>query len=260
METEEINNQTTETTTETTNQTQTMETTNYHSDLGWKIAKAEADIKEALLEGFCETEKSVGDAECSIIKTVGDAECSINKNVDEAESRIVDRLGTYAYDAAKDRSDIAQRYSAQLNAVERDLQNRVHENRQVLTKEIADKADRTTDLLRGDVIDVKNQLRSFETSAAKSFCDLETQGLKNTTKILEKLAADKYDALKDELDEERSKRHFDRYASNFNLQAQEMNYLKNMLNSVEQNQRFSSKTVQFGAGNVAIPTQTANQA
>ncbi len=43
------------------------------------------------------------------------------------------------------------------------------------------------------------------------------------------------------------------------LIANELNGLKTLINSVEQNQRFNSKTVQFGTGNLAGTAQTANQ-
>ncbi len=83
--------------------------------------------------------------------------------------------------------------------------------------------------------------------------------MKNTERILSQMSANKYDALKDELDETRLECRTRDHAHAFALQNQEIASLKQMIGSVEQTQRFSSKTVQFGAGNVAIPTQTANQ-
>lgn len=253
-----------------TTKTTTMETSTSNDYLSWlaanqiaelrrDVAKSEADLKHFNGNHFCEIEKSIGDAECNVSRKIGDAECSINKNVDDVENHLIDRMGTYAADNFKNQSDIAQRYTGQLNAAERDLQNRIHENRFVLTKEIGDKNDRTIDTLGRDFTDVKNQLRYFEASNAEKFCDLKTQGLLNTQKVLDELAKNKYDALKDELDEERSKRHFDKYASDFALQSQDINYLKQMISSVEQTQKFSSKTTQFGTGNLAGTAQTANQ-
>lgn len=224
-------------------------TANQISEVRRDVAKSEADIKHMLGDGFCSIEKSIGDSECAISKEVGDAECNILRKV-----------GDSACEAQKDRSDIAQRQSSHLSSVERDLQNRIHETRFILSKEIGDKNDRTIDILGAGLTDVRNQLRYFETSTAEKFCDLKTQGLLNTQKILDEMAKNKYDALKDELDETRAYRHADKHAYNFALAQNEINSLKAMVNSVEQTQRFSSKTVQFGAGNVAIPTQTANQA
>ncbi len=223
------------------------------------IAKSEADIKYAVGEGFCGVEKSIGDAECAVIDKLGNYAADNFKNQSDIAQRQSDWLGTYSRDNFKNQSDIAQRQGAALNSVERDLQNRIHENRMILTKEIGDKNDRTIDIFGRDILDVKNQLRYFETSTAEKFCRLETDGLKNTQKILDTLAANKYDALKDELDETRASKYADKYAHGFALQTQDINYLKQMINSVEQTQKFNSKTVQFGAGNVAIPTQTANQ-
>ena len=193
---------------------------------------------------FCELEKSLGDAECHLL----------------------DRMGTYAQDSFKNASDIAQRQALSQTAMERDLQNRIHENRFFLTKEISDsakyleaKSERASDKADAEFTNLKDQLRYFETSVAKQFCQIETEGLRNTSKILETLAANKYDALKDEVDAIRADRYADKYGYNFALQNQELNSLKQMINSVEQSQRFGSKTVQFGAGNSAGTAQTANQ-
>lgn len=142
-----------------------------------------------------------------------------------------------------------------LSNVERDLQNRIFETQKealeakcaVLTK-VADESKY-----------LSNQSRNFEVSVDKQFCEVKEEGYKNTQKILDQMAANKYDAAKDELDETRLELWNLKSASNFALQNQEIANLKNMINSVEQTQKFSSKTVQFGAGNVALPTQTANQ-
>ena len=173
-------------------------------DLRRDVAKSEADIKEAVGRGFCET-----------LKSIGDAECAISKNA----------------------MDIAHRSTIHLNSVERDIQNRVLENRQVFTAEL-------------------NQL---ERSLSEKLCDIKSDGRENTRLILDRLTQDKLDEKNEIIDSLRHERAHDKYAHLFALQNQELSSLKQMINSVEQTQRFSSKTVQFGAGNVAIPTQTANQ-
>lgn len=195
----------------------------------------------------------------SILSKLGDAECSIIKEINDAECDLIDRMGTYAQDNFKNQSDIAQRQSIALTAMERDIQNRLHETRFILSKDIADRTERISDKSDAQFANVKDQLRYFETSVAKQFCHIETEGLKNTSKILETLAANKYDALKDEVDSIRADRHSDKYSYSFALQNQELAYLKNMIGSVEQTQRFGSKTVQFGTGNTAGTAQTANQ-
>jgi hypothetical protein len=220
---------------------------------------SEARISDAVMGGQAGILREVGTLSGAILGKLGSVECSVNKEVGDAECAIIDRMGTYAQDNFKNQSDIAQRQSAALAAVERDLSNRIHESRFLLSKEISDKADRLADKSDSQFTDIKNQLRYFETSVAKQFCHLETEGLKNTSKILETLAANKYDALKDEVDAIRADRYADKYGYNFALQNQELAYLKNMIGSVEQNQKFGSKTVQFGAGNQAGTAQTANQ-
>jgi hypothetical protein len=220
---------------------------------------SEARVSDAVMAGQAGILREVGTLSGAILGKLGSVECNINKEVGDAECAIIDRMGTYAQDNFKNQSDIAGSIKGQLTDLERDLQNRIHENRFLLSKEISDKTARLEDKSYEQFTDVKNQLRYFETSVAKQFCHLETEGLKNTSKILETLAANKYDALKDEVDAIRADRYADKYGYNFALQNQELNSLKQMINSVEQTQKFNSKTVQFGAGNVATPTQTANQ-
>lgn len=222
----------------------------------------------------------------------GDSFCSVEKSIGGVESRLIDKLGNYAFDNAKNHSDIAARQAqdsstnaynsmkaqadiaadqaAQATQFERDLQNRVHESRMILAKEIGDKASRTEDIINsnalrvadqinGQFTDIKNQLRYMETDSIKQFAALEVAGLKNTATVLEVLSANKYDALKDEVDAIRADRHSDRFGYQFALQGQELNYLKQSIGSVENNQRFGSKTVQFGTGNTSGTAQTANQ-
>lgn len=231
--------------------------------------------------GFCDLEKSIGDAKSILLMRAGDSEARLSAlvasgegkvitEVNDAESTLLDKMGDIAYDNAKNHSDIASRQASALTSMERDLQNRIHENRSYILKEIGDKSSRTEDIINNNALrvadqssaqfgDLKNQLRYFEVSTTEKFGRLETEGLKNTSRILETIAANKYDALKDEVDAIRSDRYADKYGYNFALQNQELNYLKNMIGSVEQNQRFGSKTVQFGTGNTAGTAQTANQ-
>ena len=235
-----------------------------------RTGDAEARLGALVTSGDASILGKVGETGCDILTKIGDSECSITKEVGDVKSTLIDRMGTYAADNSKYQADIALKNVMALNSFERDIQNRVHETRQILTKEIGDKASRTEDIINSNALrvadqlalqfsDVKNQMRNFEISTAKQFCTLETEGLKNTSRILETLAANKYDALKDEVDAIRADRYADKYGYNFALQSQELNYLKNMINSVEQTQKFGSKTVQFGAGNSAGTAQTANQ-
>jgi len=245
--------------------------------LSVQIGASEARISDAFHAGQSRLADSVtsGDSAilreisksaCDILTKVGGAECSIITEVNDAESKIVDRMGTYAQDNFKNQSDIAARTAGQLGSVERHLQDKIHENRFLLSKEVSDRAEwlsnrveKASDKSDAQFMNIKDQLRYFETSVAKQFCHLETEGLKNTSKILETLSANKYDALKDEVDAIRADRYADKYGFNFALQNQELNSLKQMIGSVEQTQKFGSKTVQFGTGNLAGTAQTANQ-
>lgn len=206
----------------------------------------------------------------SLEKSIGDVKSTIGIEVGEAECAIIDRMGTYASADIKNASDIAQRQSDALNSFERDLQNRVHETRQILSSEISANSARIQDVTLASAnrlgdksdaqyADIKNQLRYMETDSIKQFAALEVAGLKNTAAILEVLSANKYDALKDEVDSIRADRYADKHSYGFALQNQELTYLKNMIGSVEQTQRFGSKTVQFGTGNTSGTAQTANQ-
>jgi hypothetical protein len=237
-----------------------------HSRLADSMTTGHSRLADSMTTGHSSIAREVSNGTCSILSKIGDSECSI-----------IDRMGNYAQDNFKNQSDIASRTTGQLTDLERDIQNRIHETRFLLSKEISDKTggiqdklshktdwltariEKVSDKADGQFADVKNQLRNFETSVYKQFCNLETEGLKNTSKILETLAANKYDALKDEVDAIRADRYADKYGFNFALQNQELSYLKQMINSVEQTQKFGSKTVQFGTGNTAGTALTANQ-
>lgn len=223
------------------------------------VSSGHSRLADVISSGHSSILREVGGSKCDILTKIGDSECSLTKEINDSESVLTDRMGSIALDNFKNQSDIAQRQSMALTAMERDLQNRLHETRFLLSKDIADRTERVSDKSDGQFANLKDQLRYLETSMGKQFCNLETEGLKNTTKILETLAANKYDALKDEVDSIRADRYADRYGYNFALQNQELAYLKNMINSVEQTQKFGSKTVQFGTGNTAGTAQTANQ-
>jgi hypothetical protein len=227
---------------------------------------SEARISDTVMGGQAGLLREIGTLSGQTLSKIGAAECSIIKEVNDAEMNVIDRLGSYAAADIKNQSDIASRTAGQLTDLERDLQNRIHETRFLLSKEISDKSEglankveKVSDKSDAQFANVKDQLRYFETSVAKQFCHLETEGLKNTSKILETLAANKYDALKDEVDAIRADRYADKYGYNFALQSQELNSLKQMINSVEQTQKFNSKTVQFGNANRSGTDQTANQ-
>jgi len=232
-----------------------METVNSSTGYVGAYSSSNDALTGVAAYGICDLRRDIAKAESDLRETIhnqslvqGTEFCAVNKSIHEAECNVI-----------KNDNDIAHRNTIHLNSVERDLQNRILENRQVLTSIIGDKTDRVLDRIDREAIDLKNQLRAFEMSNAEKFCELKTEGFKNTQKILDELAKNKYDAIKDELDETRLSKYHDKSGYQFALQNQEIASLKQMINSVEQNQKFSSKTVQFGTGNLAGTAQTANQ-
>ena len=214
--------------------------------------------------------------------------------------KLIDRMGTYAAFDAKDKSDIAQRQAsdmfasqalvsknfsdtasanslqnaigmkaltdatagnlAQMTAFERDTNNRLHETRWLLAKETQDNARFVMTDAHNNLLDIKTDVNNLAKYTADAITSTRLDAQNNTAIILQQLAKDKYDNMKDKIDALRERRECDRYEYGRAFQSQEINSLKQMIGSVEQNQRFSSKTVQFGSGNNAGTNQTGNQA
>lgn len=206
-------------------------------DLRRDVAKSEADIKHLIANEACAINKNVGDGTCETLKSINDA-----------ESRII-----------KNDTDIAHRNTIHLNSVERDLQNQVLTNRSVLIKEINDKEDRLTDRLERYNLSLKDQMRDFEMRNAEKFCETKELIREKSETILRQLGKDKYDALKDELDEERACRRKCDSDNVVALLRSELTSIKQMVNSQSEDYKFISKISQFGAGNAAIPAQTSNK-
>lgn len=161
--------------------------------------------------------------------------------------------------ATKSLTDLSAINLQQMTQFERDIQNRVHENRWLITKEVHDQADMGSQKAKMDADIIQQQLRALEVGQVATAADVKYAGLANTQAILNQLAANKYDWAKDKIDALRERHEDDRHRYGLALQSQELNSLKQMINSVEQTQQFGSKTVQFGAGNTAGTAQTANQ-
>ena len=214
--------------------------------------------------------------------------------------KLIDRMGTYAQSDAKDKSDIAQRQAsdlfnsqaliakdfadnasstalqnaiamkaltdatagnlAQMTAFERDTNNRLHETRHLLAKETQDNARYVMTDAHNNLLDIKTDVNNLAKYTADAITSTRLDAQNNTALILQQMAKDKYDSMKDKIDALRERREYDREEYGRAFQSQEINSLKQMINSVEQNQRFSSKTVQFGTGNTSGTAQTGNQA
>lgn len=173
-----------------------------------------------------ELRKDIGDVECGIKESIlsqslsnGQEFCAVNKNI----------------------SDHAHR-----NVIE------ILTNRSALKDVECNFSNKMSD----EISIVKAQINSFQRDTDHQFCEVKSLIKDSTAIIMKQLADDKLDEKNDEIAKLRSKN--ERLEDRFII-SQELNGLKTMINSVEQNQRFNSKTVQFGTGNVALPTQTANQ-
>jgi hypothetical protein len=221
--------------------------------------------------------------------------CGLEKSVGQSTGSIIDRMGTYAADDAKNQGAIEARQSladnlqtkvitdqsatqalnnaigikalndqaavtvAQLTAFERDYLNRANDDTRWTVKSIHDESDKAVAQTAVSLLEVKNQLRAIELAELGHYGDLKFEGLKNTSAILEKMAGDKYDNMKDKIDALREECERGKWEKAIVGQTYETASLKNMINSVDQNQRFASKTVQFGTGNTSGTAQTANQ-
>lgn len=103
---------------------------------------------------------------------------------------------------------------------------------------------------------IKERLTNFERSTDKQFCETNMNIKDSERRILDRLYSDKLDEKNDEIARLRAKCARTEDVLSFSNQNNE---LKSMINSIAQEQRFSSKTVQFGTGNLAGTAQTANQ-
>jgi len=232
--------------------------------------------------------------------TTSGADYGYGSGYGDLYGKLIDRMGTYAAFDAKDKSDIAQRQSsdffasqaliskdfcdtaaadslqnaigmkaltdatagnlAQMTAFERDTNNRLHETRWLLAKETQDNARFVMTDAHNNLLDIKTDVSDLSKYTADGITNTRLDAQNNTARILHQMGDDKYDNMKDKIDALRERREEDRYRHGLALQSQELNSLKQMINSVDQNQQFASKTVQFGTGNTSGTAQTANQA
>ena len=109
-------------------------------------------------------------------------------------------------------------------------------------------------------LDAAKQYADLKYTGTQQYGDLKFEGLKNTSTILEKMGADKYDNMKDKIDALREECEREKWRTGVALQNAEISSIKQLIGSVEQNQRFASKTVQFGTGNFSGTSQAGNQA
>lgn len=186
-----------------------------------------------ILSRMGELEKSIGESGCGVKETIHSQSlmhskefCDTNKNVaDVAVRNLV---------ATKDGVCI--------------LDKSILESRQIL----AEKIDRESDSIR-------TQLNQFERQVSENFCQVRTEAKDNTQKVLDKMAYYEDRRKDDIIDELRHERRYNDIRFMVQGVSNEVNGIKQLFNSQQFEQRFSSKVNQFGAGNVALPVQTANQ-
>lgn len=176
---------------------------------------------------------------------------SMRRDIAKTEADIKEALAAQTQFQAGQFCDIGKSVQSEgaltrlsLTNAERDLQNRIAETRLEALNTAKQVNDRIT---------------AFERNADMQFRDVFINIEKNTQKIIDKVAHNMETSLRDELEKERIGRLRDGFGSNFALADQRISNLSNMINSIDQTQKFGSKVTQFGAGNVATPVQTANQ-
>ena len=219
---------------------------------------------------------------------------------DDLYGKLIDRMGTYAAEDAKNKSDIAQHQAsdffasqallakdfsdtaaadslqnaiemkaltdatagnlAQMTAFERDINNELHDTRFLLAKETQDNARYVMTDGHNNLLDIKTDVNDLSQYSADAITSTRLDAQNNTALILQQMGKDKYDNMKDKIDALRERREWDRFEYGTAFQGQEIDSLKQLIGSVEQNQRFAASTAQFGTGNNAGTAQTANQA
>lgn len=137
--------------------------------------------------------------------------------------------------------DVEARTSNHLAAMERDLQNRIFESqKEALEAKCA----------------ILEKVGSEASATRKEICEVKETVKDSTQLILQRLYDNKLDEKNDIIADLREQNESGKYSLLFSNQ---LNEVKQLVNSVEQNQRFTSKVNQFWAWNVATPTQVANQ-
>lgn len=136
-------------------------------------------------------------------------------------------------------------------------------NAAVAAKDSADAVFRLHDNIRNvtDAILTSSSLTqaaiaSSNASTSAQFALVSVQAEKNKADILAALATNKYDALKDELDEMRDERNGYKASVNF---GDKFANIQSQLNNLEQVQRSTNQAINFGTGAIGAQTTTSNQ-
>jgi hypothetical protein len=110
---------------------------------------------------------------------------------------------------------------------------------------------------------IKMQMTNFERSVDKQFCEVKSDIKDSERRILDRLTADKIDEKNDLINELRHERRNCEalFAQKENQLAfsNQLNLLHSQMIELNQNQRATNTTYQFGAGNLAGQAATANQ-
>lgn len=205
-------------------------------------------LESTIANQVSDLRRDVGETEASLKDTIhvqslnhSQEFCTVNKNIGDSEARTSNHLAN----------------------MERDLQNRIFEsqkealmaNKDLTVRIMSESKDTNKNIVDESRFTNKN-IDDFKSETCENFCEVKTLIKDSTQTILKQLYDDKLDEKNSVIAELRAE---NRAKDRDLILANELNGLKTLINSVDQNQRFYSKTVQFGAGNVALPVQTANQ-
>lgn len=107
-----------------------------------------------------------------------------------------------------------------------------------------------------NTIKIKDQMTDFHHCMDKNFCHTNSEALKNTQNIIDRLAADKLDEKNDIIAQLRAKQ--DRLEDNIHF-GDNLTAIKSQIWELNQNQKATQQTIQFGQGNLAGQSNTNNQ-
>lgn len=211
--------------------------------------------------------------DCGLEEVIADGVQRLQHDVPESTASIKDSIQAARDGAAEDAKHIVDilcqgekaimhKISDNLAATkdaETRLGDKVMGNRFELSQvqsKLIERLDYETDI-------VKERLNGFERSVDKQFCEVKENIKDSERRILDRLTSDKLDEKNNIIDELRHERRQSELIFSQKEQqlafSNQLNLINSMLNDLSQNQKFNSKVVQFGAGNLAGTAQTANQ-
>lgn len=202
-----------------------METPNSHHGYGHGYAN---DCM-SLAHQIAELRAQVGQTECGIKESILSQSLSMGKDFCDTNKNVSDNAGRGMIEILTNRYTLGQN---------------ILESRSVINE----KVDREADV-------IKERLTGFERNVDENFCSIRNEIKDSERRILERLALDKLDEKKEIIDE---LRHDNRHLKQLNLFSNDISILKSMINSIEQKQEVTNKSIIFGNGSNSTTTKTNN--